>query len=307
VDQLSGIRVFVRVTELGSFSKAAKDLSVSQSTITKHLAWLEGYLGARLLNRNTRGVSLTEDGLTYYESGKAIIHSVENADCRVGIRSSEVAGTLRISTSAAFGRRILSPMLIEFLRENPKLDVDLNCDDAFVDLVSQGVDVALRMGRLQNSCLGSRLLGKNPWVMVASSGYLARRSTPSCPGELTNHDCIIYSSVQGDAVWQLAPKHGSVENVLVKGRLRSNNLSTLLSVTESGLGISILPRYVAASSLRKGSVVEVLSGYSVPEQELRAIFVSPKLVSNKVRRLIDFLSPRFRGEWWDNAGHSVRE
>jgi DNA-binding transcriptional LysR family regulator len=307
VDQLSSIRVFVRVAELGSFSKAATDLLVSQSTITKQIAWLESYLGARLLNRNTRGVSLTEDGLTYYESGKAIMHSVETADCRVGMRSNEVAGTLRISTSAAFGRRVIAPMLPEFLQENPKLDVDLNCDDAYVDLVAQGIDVALRMGQLENSSLGSRLLGKNPWVMVASPGYLARRSTPACPSELTKHDCIIYSSVQGDAVWQLSPKQGSVENILVKGRLRSNNLSTLLSVTESGLGISILPRYVAASSLRKGSVVEVLSDYCMPEQELRAIFVSPKLVSNKVRRWIDFLAPRFRGEWWGNAGHSVRE
>jgi len=307
VDQLSGIRVFVRVTELGSFSKAAKDLSVSQSTITKQIAWLESYLGARLLNRNTRGVSLTEDGLTYYESGKAIIHSIENADCRVGIRSSELAGTLRISTSAAFGRRILSPMLIEFLRENPKLDVDLSCDDTYVDLVSQGIDVALRMGRLQDSCLGSRLLSRNPWVMVASPDYLARRSTPTRPDELANHDCIIYSSVQGDAVWQLTSKHGGVENVVVNGRLRSNNLSTLLSVTESGLGISILPRYVAASSLRRGSVVEVLADYAVPEQELRAIFASPKLVSNKVRRFIDFLAPRFRGAWWGDAGNSVQE
>lgn len=307
MDHLSGIRAFVRVAELGSFSRAAQDLLMSQSTVTKQIAWLESYLGTRLLNRNTRGVSLTEDGLNYYDSGKSIIHAVEIADSRVGKRSGEIAGRLRISTSIAFGRRIVSPMLIDFLRENPKLDIDMNCSDEFVDLVAQGIDIALRMGSLQDSCLGSRLLGTNPWMMVASPGYFANRSTPCTPGDLPDHDCIIYSSVQGDAVWQLTSNDGRVESVHVKGRLRSNSLSTLLSATEADLGIAILPRYVASPSLREGRLVEVLGEYSLPSQELRAMFTSPKLVSGKVRRLVDFLAPRFRDDWWNAVVNSAQE
>lgn len=304
MDQLSGIRAFVRVAELGSFSRAAQDLHVSQSTVTKQVAWLESYLGTRLLNRNTRGISLTEDGLNYYDSSKSIIHAVEAADGRVGRRSGEISGTLRISTSIAFGRRIVSPMLIDFLQENPKLDIDMNCNDEFVDLVTEGIDVALRMGRMHDSCLGSRLLGINPWVMVAAPGYLARCGTPATPAELSDHDCIVYSSVQGDAVWQLGSRDGEIENVHVKGRFRSNSLSTLLSATEVELGISILPRYVASLPLREGRLVEVLEDFAPPSQELRAIFTSPKLVSEKVRRLVAFLAPRFREDWWNATGNS---
>lgn len=217
MDHLTGIRIFTRVVELGSFSKAADDLTVSQSTATKQIGWLEQHLGARLLNRNTRGVSLTEAGGLYYERCKIILKEVDDASALVGHRSNGLTGTLRVSTSVAFGRRIISPMLIDFMREHPQLKIDVTCEDAYVDLVSRGIDIALRMGRLADSSLGGRYIGSNPWVMVASPSYLAEQGTPQIPEDLNDHDCIVYSSVQGDAVWQLRSHEGKNHVIIANG------------------------------------------------------------------------------------------
>jgi len=301
MDHLTGIRIFTRVVELGSFSKAADDLTVSQSTATKQIGWLEQHLGARLLNRNTRGVSLTEAGGLYYERCKIILKEVDDASALVGHRSNGLTGTLRVSTSVAFGRRIISPMLIDFMREHPQLKIDVTCEDAYVDLVSRGIDIALRMGRLADSSLGGRYIGSNPWVMVASPSYLAEQGTPQIPEDLNDHDCIVYSSVQGDAVWQLRSHEGKNHVIIANGRLRSNNLSTVLSAVHLSQGIAILPLYVASASLKSGRVVSVLEDYILPQQELHAVFPSPKLVPEKVGAFIRFLLPRFEGEWWDAA------
>ena len=299
MDHLSSIRIFTRVAELGSFSKAADELVLSQSTVTKNIAWLESHLSARLLNRNTRGVSLTEAGNLYYERCRVILKEVDDADSLVGRRSEGLAGTLRISTSVALGRRIISPILIDFMREHPQLKIDMTCEDSYVDLVARGIDVALRMGRLADSSLGGRHIGSNPWVMVASPRYLAARGTPQAPRDLASHDCIVYSSVQGDAVWQLRSRQGDSQAVVVNGRLRSNNLSTLLAAVHLDLGIAILPNYVASPSLRAREIVSVLDAYTLPGQELHAVFPSPKLVPEKVSSFIQFLRPRFEGAWWD--------
>lgn len=299
MNHLSCIRIFKRVVELGSFSKTSEELSISQSSVTKHITQLEQHLGTRLLNRNTRGISLTEDGLTYYERCTSIIAEVDDADAAVGRRRNTLAGTLRMSTSVAFGRRILAPMLMDFMRQQPHLKIDLTCEDSYIDLVTHGMDVALRMGRLSDSSMGCRYVGHNPWVMVASPRYFADRAPPRNAGDLKAHDCIVYSSVQGDAVWQLRPQAGELQSVVVDGPLRSNNLSTLLSAARSGMGIAILPRYVASASLTAGDLVTVLDEFGLPGQDLHAVFPSPKQVPQKVLALIDFLIPRFKGEWWD--------
>jgi len=306
MDHIASIRTFTRVVELGSFSKAADDLVLSQSTATKHIVSLEAHLRVRLLNRNTRGVSLTEAGALYYDRCKFILKEVDDADALVGRRNEGLVGALRISTSVAFGRRIVAPMLIDFMREHPHLKIDITCEDAYVDLVSRGLDVALRMGRLADSTLGGRYLGSNPWVMVASSDYLAAHSAPKTPEDLTGHDCVVYSSVQGDAVWQLRSREGENHAIVVNGRLRSNNLSTLLSAVQLHLGIAILPHYVASLSLKSGEIVRVLEEYVLPHQELHAVFPSPKLVPQKVTAFIHYLSRRFQGNWWDVDGNRLR-
>ena len=203
MDRIQAVRLFIRVVELGSFSKAAAQYGVAQSTATKAVARVEERLGARLLHRSTRGVTPTEVGLLYYEKCRLIAHHVEEAESVAALMQSQVQGELRINTSVAFGRRVLVPLVMQFMRLNPKLQIELSFEDRYVDLVAQGIDVAIRMGRLADSTLGARHLGVNPWVVVASPDYLARRGTPALPADLGAHDALVYSTVQGDARWLL--------------------------------------------------------------------------------------------------------
>ena len=219
MDRITGVQLFARIVETGSFSKASSDLGITQPTATKHVAALEAQLGARLLNRNTRGVSATEIGALYYEKCKAIQRELDEADSLAALLQSKVRGQLRISTSVAFGRRVVTPLALKFMREHPDITLDLSFDDRYVNLVEQGVDVALRMGRLADSALGARYLGSNPWLTAAAPDYLARRGTPNTPAELASHDCLVYSSVQGDDRWTFTSPGGDTAAVPVKGTL----------------------------------------------------------------------------------------
>ncbi len=178
MDWLASMRVFVRVVEAGGFSRAADDLAMSQPSVTKHVAAIEKSLNCRLLNRNTRGVAATEAGALYYERCKATLREFELAMDVGRDDHAEAQGQLRVTTSLAFGRRVLTPALIEFMAQHPRLRVDLDCDDRYVDLVASGRDLALRMGALADSSYGVVALGVNPWVMVASPDYLAKRGAP---------------------------------------------------------------------------------------------------------------------------------
>jgi DNA-binding transcriptional LysR family regulator len=305
MDSLAGMRLFIRVVETGSFSKASSGLGLTQPTATKHVAALEARLGARLFHRSTRGVSPTELGLVYYDKCKTIVAQVEEADSLALLMQSRLGGLLRLSTSVAFGRRVLTPMVLEFMRAHPQLQVDLSFEDRYVNLVEQGVDVAVRMGRLADSSLGARYLGLNPWVLVAAPAYLAEHGSPRRPADLTGHLALIYSSVQGDERWHFtrggaraAGSTGATEVVSVKGPLRSNNLSALLSAARAGHGVAVLPWYVAHESVRQGAVQVLLPAWGLPAQEIHAVFSSPKLLPSKVRSFCDFLVPRFEGEWW---------
>jgi DNA-binding transcriptional LysR family regulator len=303
MDRITGVQLFIRIVETGSFSKASVDLGVTQPTATKHVAAVEARLGARLLNRNTRGVSATEIGALYYEKCKAIQRELEEADNLASLLQSRVGGQLRISTSVGFGRRVLTPLVLAFMRQYPDITIDLSFDDRYVNLVEQGIDVAIRMGRLADSSLGARYLGQNPWVLVASPGYLKQHAAPRLPAEVTQHACLVYSSVQGDERWHFTggtgpDVGGREESVPVHGPLRTNNLSVLLEATRAGMGLAILPWYVAFDAVRRGHITPLLTDFALPTQEMHAVFPSPKLVPSKVSSFIAFLQEQFTPEWW---------
>ncbi|RZL91990.1 MAG: LysR family transcriptional regulator [Variovorax sp.] len=298
MDRLLAMEMFVRVVETGSFSKAAREFNTTQPTVTKQVAATEARLKVRLLNRNTRGVSLTESGALYYEKCKSIVRETEEAESVVRLRESQAQGMLRIGTSVAFGRRVVVPMALEYMARNPQVQVDLSFEDRYVDLIAQGIDVAVRMGKLADSSLGARFLGMNPWVMVAAPAYLKKHGTPKRAQELSAHVALIYSSVVGDDVWRMHTPKGEPITVPVSGRLRSNNVSAVLAAAREGLGIALMPRYVASDSLASGKVVEVLPGHALPEQEIHAVFPSPKLVPGKVSSFVAFLQGRFGEGWW---------
>jgi DNA-binding transcriptional LysR family regulator len=193
------------------------------------------------------------------------------------------------------------PLVLRYMREHPGVNVDLSFEDRYVNLVEQGVDLAVRMGRLADSSLGARYLGTNPWVMVAAPSYLRARGTPRHPSDLDRHACLVYSSVQGDDRWNLTTPSGDEISVPVKGPLRSNNLSAVLAAAQAGMGIAILPWYVARGSVAEKAVQPILSDHVVPAQAMHAVFPSPKLVPSKVTSFIAFLQESLAGEWWRSA------
>lgn len=288
----------MRAVESGSFSKAARDLNLTQPTVTKHVAALESQLGARLLNRNTRGLSLTEVGALYYDKCKEILERIEEADSIVNVRQGQVQGTLRIGTSVAFGRRVITPVVLDFMKRQPRLRIDLSFEDTYVDLVARGIDVAIRMGKLADSSLGARFLGTNPWVMVATPTYLKRHGTPRTPADLTQHNLLLYSTVLGDDQLHFVRRGARPVTVAVHGNLRANNLSSILAAVRGHMGLAALPCYVAATSLAEGKVVTILDEYVLPAQEIHAVYASPRQVPAKVTALIAFLQDFFQGEWW---------
>ncbi len=298
MDRLTSLHLFIRVMEAGSFSRAARDVNLAQPTVTKHIAELERSLNARLFNRTTRNVAPTEAGLLYYEKCRAALHELDEAASLVRGDTAALTGALRIGTSIAFGRRVLTPLLIEFMQLHPNMRIDLACHDSYVDIVSHGIDAAVRLGKLADSSYGARTLGSSPWAMVASPAYLVLRGEPAVPDDLASHDCLVYSTVHGSDGWQLIQQGGNPVTVPLTGRFRSNNLSSLLGAALSGLGIAALPVYIAGDALESGTLRAVLPEYSLVPQEIHVVFPSPKMLPRKVSALTQFLQDKFQGQWW---------
>lgn len=298
MDRILTMQMFVRVVETGSFSKAAAELRVTQPTATKAVAEAERRLGARLLHRTTRGITPTEVGSLYYERCKLVVREFAEAENLAALAHQASAGLLRISTSVAFGRRVLAPLVLRCMREQPALQIELGFDDRYVNLVEQGIDLAVRMGRLADSTLGARYLGTNPWLLVAAPAYLARQGEPRVPADLAGHACLVYSSVQGDARWHFHGPAGEEQALPVRGPLRSNNLGTVLAACEAGHGLAVLPRYVARESLAAGRVQALLEAYTLPSQEVHAVYPSPRLVPPRVAAFVAWLQTQLQGDWW---------
>lgn len=298
MDRVQGISLFIRVVETGSFSKAAEDLGITQPTATKFVASLEKRLGTLLLHRSTRGVTPTEIGKIYYEKCKEIAREIEEADDLASLMQSKVRGKITISASVAFGRRVLTPSILQFMVQHPELEVNLNMDDRYINLIEQGVDLAIRLRRLPDSSLGSRFLGMNPWVMVASPQYLQNHPKLRKPEDIRNHQALIYTTAQGDHRWTLTNNQEHTEIIEVKGPFTSNNLSSLLSAARASMGLAALPWYVAHQSVKDKKLIPVLEDWTLPSQEIHAVFSSPKHVPTKVRLCIDWLQGQFKGEWW---------
>lgn len=299
MDRIQSLRLYLRVVELGSFSKAAAELGIGQPAATKQVARLEQKLGARLLHRSTHGVSPTEIGARYYDKCREIARHLDEAESLAALMQSGLSGSLRITTSVAFGRRVLAPLLMRFMHEHPGLQIDLVVDDRYVDLISQGVDLAVRMGRLSDSNLGARYLGASPWVLAASPGWCASHPGLSHPGEFEGlPQALIYNVVQGDARWRFTGPAGEQVSIPIRGPLRTNSLSVLLAAARDGMGVAALPRYVAEASLRQGTLQPLLPDWTLPTQEVHAVYPSPQLVPQKVSELVTWLQAQFTEGWW---------
>jgi len=293
MDRLSAMNMFVRVVETGSFSAVAKELNSTQPTISKNVAELESWLGAKLLNRSTRSLRLTETGTDYYERCVAILQDVEEAEQVVGQLQTQPKGLVRVSAVVAFGSLHLVPRLEAFFTQYPDIKVDIRLNDRVVDLVEEGIDVAFRMGKLPDSNLIAKRLCSSPYVTVASPEYLKNKGIPKHPRDLRDHNYIVYSDASGrqETAFQ---ENGTPFFVHVEGNLITNNTEAMRTALLSGLGISRGPWWLVGDAISNGDLVEVLQEFQPDQLDIHAVYSPGRHLPSKVRCFIDYFAEEFR-------------
>jgi DNA-binding transcriptional LysR family regulator len=293
MDRLTDVAVFVRVVERGSFTLAAEDLELSRAVVSKYLTRLEERLGARLLNRTTRRLALTEAGAALFEASRGAIERIEEAEAAVAQLQSEPRGRLRVSAPMSFGILHLGPALAQFARAYPKVSLDLKLDDRYVNLVEEGIDVAVRIGALTDSSLVARKLASTRAVACAAHEYLAQHGEPESPEDLATHNCLIYSYLSTANVWRFTAPDGREIPVAVNGTLRINNGIVLAEAAVAGQGILLTPSFYVAPLLRQGRLKRILANYRLKELGIHAVYPQRDHVPPKVRAFVDFLAQRF--------------
>jgi DNA-binding transcriptional LysR family regulator len=293
MDNLADIAVFVRVVERGSFTQAADDLSLSRAVVSKYLSRLESRLGARLLHRTTRRLSLTEAGAALFEASRGAIERIDEAEAAVARLQSKPRGRLRVSAPMSFGILHLGPAIADFSREHPEVTLDMRLDDRYVNLVEEGFDVAIRIGNLSDSSLVARKLASTRSVACASPDYLARQGEPEAPEDLASHDCLIYSYLSTANVWRFTAPGGREIPVAVTGSYRINNGIVLAEAAVAGHGILMAPTFYIGHLLREGKLRRILTRYGLPELGIYAVYPQRDHVPPKVRVFVDFFARRF--------------
>ena len=293
MDRLAAIQVFAQVVEAGSFAKAADRLGLSTSAASRHVAELEGHLQTRLLNRTTRRVSLTESGRAFYERAVQLLGDLAEAEQEASSAAVAPRGTIRLTTSINFGVRHVAPAIAEFMARHPEVRFDVSLSDRVVDLVEEGLDLAIRIGAPGGDNLVARKLGETRLVPCASPEYLAKHGAPKTPEELARHDCLTYEYVSPRHVWRFRDRSGAEHTVRVSGRLHSNNGDLLAEAAAQGAGIVFEPAFIVGPDVRAGRLVPLLQDFVPAPVPIYALYPSRKHLSAKVRRFVEFLVERF--------------
>jgi DNA-binding transcriptional LysR family regulator len=283
------MRTFVRVAERGSLSAVARELGLGQSTITRHLRELEVAVGVPLLSRTTRRVTMTEEGSRYYANSIQILRLVEQAGDEARGARQAPAGTIRISCTAAFGILHVCRLIFAFQDLYPDIGVDLSLTDERVDLVREGVDIALRLGPLTDSSMKLRPLGQSHRLLVAAPGYLAARGRPAGPRDLSGHDGIRMSNIAGSDTIVLQGPRGERHAVPFAGRLRVDHGLAAREALVAGRGIAPAHHWLVDDLLASGRLEAILPGYALPSVALSLLIVPERAGVARVRRLVDFL------------------
>lgn len=302
MDNLTGMAVFARVAEAMSFSGAARRLGISKSAVSKHVARLERSLGARLLNRTTRRLSLTEVGTAFYEHCARVVAEAEAAELAVSRLHSEPRGVLKITTPAAFGHLHVAPAIPDFLKRHPEVSVQMVMNDRVVDLAEEGYDVVIRMTSEPAPNIVARRLAPIRWVVCAAPQYLKRHRAPRLPQELAQHNCLSYSFFELSADWRFKTESGE-ETVRVAGNFTVNNSEALREAVLRGLGIAQLPTFTVGRDIQQGTLKALLPD-CVPlgtfGTDIYAVYLPTRFLSPKVRAFVDFFVERFGPEpYWD--------
>jgi DNA-binding transcriptional LysR family regulator len=301
--------VFVNVVDAGSFSGAARRLNVAKSVISRRVGELEARLQGSLFNRTTRRLSLTEMGQAYCERARRILGDVAEAEDAARSLQGQLIGRLRVAAPMSFAQEHLSPAIAAFLAEHPRLEIELDLNDRHVDLVNEGFDLALRIGVLQDSAMIARLLAPCHRVVCASPAYLDAYGEPQTLDELeaSAHRCLVYSNRPVAEQWRfLAGDAWRVVRVATQ-RLISNNGQALRDAAIAGLGLAVLPTFIASSPIVRGELKPILGGHPLAEPSIYAVWPPARQLSAKARALVDALSARFGSRpHWDEAIAQIR-
>lgn len=294
MDRLAALTAFAAVIETGSFAAAARRLGRSPSRLSRQIADLEAGLGVRLLHRTTRALTLTEAGQAYHEPIARILAELATADQSVGSLQAAPRGRLRVAAPMSFGIGHLAPLLPAFLEAYPEIELDLALNDRFVDLIDEGFDLAVRIGRLADSSLIVRRLAPLRRVLCASPAYLAAHGIPATPDDLAAQDCLGYSNMAPNEEWSfIHPEDGRPWPVRIKPRLRVNNGDALRLAALGGIGFGLLPTFIVGPDLAAGTLVPLLAPYLRQDGAIQAVYPPARHLSPKVRVFVDFLVARF--------------
>ncbi|KJF93656.1 LysR family transcriptional regulator [Photobacterium angustum] len=291
MDQLGAMRAFIRVVQTGSFSATAREQNTTQATISKKIAALEHKLEGKLLTRSSRDLALTEVGAEYYERCVAIISELDEAESNVRAHRALPQGLIKIAAPITFGNIFIAPIISEFLARYPDISVDLTLSDKHVDIISEGVDVAIRARELEDSSLIARHLFDNPNILVASSAYIAKYGEPVTPEDLNQHNCIIYSLSSTMNNWNFYNKKIK-KSVSVSGNFKSDSCDAILRSVLDGVGIALLPVWMVDNEINAGRLKQLMPSYKTQPLPFHAIYTNNRYVSLKIRCFIDFIKEK---------------
>jgi DNA-binding transcriptional LysR family regulator len=289
---LNELLVFTRVVQTGSFTAAARLLRMPKSSVSRKVSDLEERVGARLLQRTTRKLGVTDAGRIYFERSARIVSEIEEADAAVGQLQASPRGLLRVTAPLSFA--VVGPILAEFLKRNLEVQVELVCTDRRVDLVNEAFDVGIRAGHLDDSTLIARNLGAMKRVLVAAPAYLRKRGAPKTPEELRNHDCLTFGSSPTPSIWTVFAGDQEKE-IRITPRLSVNDFEILLDVVRAGAGVAWMLEFLCAEDLRRGKLQRVLTSWCSAETPVQAVYPSTRHLSPKVTAFVDLLRERFAG------------
>jgi DNA-binding transcriptional LysR family regulator len=292
MDRFLALSVFAKVVEQGSFARAAERLELSTSAVSRHVADLESHLGARLLNRTTRRLSLTETGSAFYERCVQLLADLEEAEEAVTSTAIVPRGTLKLTCSITFGIRHLAPAIAAFGALHPQMRFDVELSDHAVDIVDEGFDLAVRIGEIGSQSLIGRRIGASQLICCAAPAYLREHGTPTAPADLVQHICLSYEYLPSRNVWRFCDPDGACHDIRITGTAHANNGEMLAALATAGVGICYEPDFIVAPELRTGALVRLMLDFSVPSIPIYVVYPSRRHLSAKVRAFVDFLIAR---------------
>ncbi len=297
--QLENMQLFTRIVESGSFTGAAEQLGLAKSAVSKRLSDLEAHLGAKLINRTTRTSSLTEAGNIYYQRAKRVLEEVSELNEQLSARACALSGVLKLAAPLSFGLAHLSPAIDLFIKEHPKLKVDIDFSDRHVDIIKEHFDLAFRIGRMQDSSMRARKIVSVRRVVCASPDYIKQFGKPETPEQLNDHKILAYRGSSSEPM-VFRDQNKTEFKIRLNASMSANNGDFLKAMAMAGHGITIQPTFILWEALATRTLVPVLEDYSLPELYAHALYPPTHYLPLKVRMLIDFLIERFGDNpYWD--------